>query len=140
MSGAQTLLVIGAIILLGSYILMINSSIAVSQETSIKNSIMNESITYMEEKVNEISVRSFDAVDDYDGYNQIDTTENGGVFRTLVNIDYVNPADPNSVSQSETSMKRISVSVFPDSAYRKTILLIMMISLQCIIIKVNRSS
>ncbi len=53
---------------------------------------------------------NFDDFDDYDQFTRVDTTRHG-VYRTLVTVDYMNPANLREVSAVKTFYKRMMVQV-----------------------------
>jgi len=61
----------------------------------------------------ETTYKTFDDIDDYNGYTRTDTIpdKNGIVFNIKCNVDYVLPNTPDVVSASKTWQKRITVTV-----------------------------
>lgn len=59
------------------------------------------------------SMQYFDDVDDYNGYtrNVTETTATLPGFTLTVNVNYVNPTDPNTTSILQTYLKKITVTV-----------------------------
>lgn len=71
------------------------------------NSFDIEDIT----KANFHSQRSFDDVDDYQNYKRRTKNLLGWVFEATVEIHYVSEANPDNVSEPQTWVKRVTVSV-----------------------------
>lgn len=143
MNTGQTLLTLGAMILLSLLILrarnsflstdtvMMNSkfsilatSLAQSQIEEIKKKAFDENTvagpansTLQLTKANKLGPESgetypnFNDVDDFNGYTTVDSTLPSAVFDIRCEVYYVNPNNPDAVSNSRTWSKNIVVEV-----------------------------
>lgn len=143
MNTGQMLLTIGAMILLATLILRVNSNISATTDTvydskfvilatSLGNSILEEasdkafdeataanSVSKLTDltipvklgKESGESYPNFNDVDDYNGYEKIDSTLPSAVFKADCSVDYVLPNSPDVESHIRTWTKRITVTV-----------------------------
>ena len=54
---------------------------------------------------------TFDDIDDYNNFIQVDSTTGMGDFTLRVNVYYVDEDDPNSDSSSSTFLKRVRIAI-----------------------------
>lgn len=53
----------------------------------------------------------YDDIDDYNGYEHVDSLQRLGVFTTLVNVYYVETMNPDEKVNNRTFSKRIDISI-----------------------------
>lgn len=58
------------------------------------------------------SLSNYDDVDDYNGVSMVIPTPRMGNYTASVEVNYVNPDSPGTISGSRTRMKRIEVNVY----------------------------
>lgn len=58
------------------------------------------------------TINNYDDVDDYNGSSLSVATPRMGNYTAWIDVHYVNPASPGTISGSRTRMKRIDVSVY----------------------------
>lgn len=140
----QQLLVIGALIILGSLVLTFNRStqnvnannyfnIALIDATASAQSIIegiqtkafdeqtvSSSVSATSSLTPDASLGSdagesvptqFDDIDDYKNYTEVDTFQQFGQFTVSVDVNYVQKYSPETVSASQTYLKKIDVTV-----------------------------
>lgn len=141
MNTGQTLLAVGAMILLSVLILRVNgtflttgttlmdtkfdvlaTSIATSEIEEISSKAFdNYTVSNPTTNVNYLSsplgpesgetYANFDDIDDYNGYVKIDSSMPSAVFKAVCNVSYVNPNDLDHTTESKTWFKKITISV-----------------------------
>lgn len=143
MNTGQTLLTLGAMVLLSLLILrarnsflssstvMMNSkfsvlatSLAQSQIEEIKKMAFDEStVTGPVSDISDLtdpnklgyesgeSYPNFNDVDDFNGYTKTDSTLPSAIFKLSCEVHYINPNNPDVVSNSKTWSKNITVNV-----------------------------
>jgi MSHA pilin protein MshD len=79
--------------------------------SSVNHSDSLTSVGSLGKDAGENSSLKYDDVDDYKNFTRSDTLENLGVFTTTVSCCYVNEANTDLKSYSQTFLKRIDVSV-----------------------------
>jgi len=137
MGTGQTLLVLGAMILLGIIALSVNRTIVDSDSwlteskltllaTNVAQELIEEAlgkkfdenddpaqftaVVALGPEGGEASRSDFDDVDDYSGYLDMVSTP-AGVFLIEAKVDYVQPGDPDNPAPVPTSYKKIVVTV-----------------------------
>jgi hypothetical protein len=61
----------------------------------------------------ENTLKAFDDIDDLKGYTITDSTLNGivGTYKTIFDVNYVNPASVDQISSTRTFVKRLDIKV-----------------------------
>ncbi len=141
MNTGQTLLAVGAMILLSVLILRVNGSFLTTGTTLMDTKFDVLATSIATSLIEEISSKAFDNytasnpttnvndlsstlgpemgetydtyndIDDYNGYTKIDATMPSAVFKATCKVNYVNPNDLDHSTTSKTWYKKITISV-----------------------------
>jgi hypothetical protein len=60
---------------------------------------------------NSADIKTFNDFDDFDGYNELDSTTQSAIFEVSSSVDYISKADLMGISSVPTWHKKISVTV-----------------------------
>jgi len=140
MSFEHTMLTIGGLVLLSTFVLSLNGSILQNQITMVQSDAMLEALAYAQKYIEEAEACRFDEdpsatipnsftlannlgpdtgevypyfddIDDFNGYTRTDNTSGNVPFTINISVHYVTKEHPDTPTTSRTYFKRMTISI-----------------------------
>lgn len=111
MSGKSDLfMVLGAVVLFSIMLLNMNGFLFNNQKSKATGEIEYNGIALAQDLIDQARWKSFDQMNEYDGYTAVDSTESG-VYNITADVEYVSRDNVQKKSHSTTDYRKLTVTV-----------------------------